>query len=65
MLIRIALAVVLVLATWNPAGISYVQWALSGGGAIDAGKALVGLLLLAGWILCVRATWVSLGALGW
>ena len=64
MLIRIALAVVLVLATWNPAGISYVQWALSGGGAIDAGKALVGLLLLAGWILCVRATWVSLGALG-
>ena len=64
MLIRIALAVVLVVATWNPAGISYVQWALSGGGAIDAGNALVGLLLLAGWILCVRATWVSLGALG-
>ena len=34
------------------------------GGMTDAGKALVGLLLLAGWILCVRATWVSLGALG-
>jgi hypothetical protein len=64
LLTRIALAVVLVLATWNPTGISYVQWALAGGGAIDAGKALVGLLLLAGWILCVRATWVSLGALG-
>jgi len=64
LLIRIALAVVLVLATWNPAGISYVQWALADGGTIDAGKALVGLLLLAGWILCVRATWVSLGALG-
>jgi hypothetical protein len=28
MLIRIVLAVALVLATWNPAGVSYVQWAL-------------------------------------
>lgn len=64
MLIRIVLAVALVLATWNPAGVSYVQWALVDTGAFNAGKALVGVLVLAGWILCVRATWVSLGALG-
>lgn len=64
MLIRIAFAVALVLATWNPAGVSYVQWALADTGAFNAGKALVGVLVLAGWILCVRATWVSLGALG-
>ena len=64
MLIRIVLAVALVLATWNPAGVSYAQWALVDTGAFNAGKALVGVLVLAGWILCVRATWVSLGALG-
>ncbi len=63
-LVRIVLAVALVLATWNPAGWSYAQWALSGAGGIDATKSLVGLLLLCGWILCLRATWVSLGALG-
>ena len=63
-LVRIVLAVALVLATWNPAGWSYAQWALSGAGGIDATKSLVGLLLLGGWILCLRATWVSLGALG-
>lgn len=63
-LVRIVLAVALVLATWNPAGWSYAQWALAGSGEIDATKALVGLLLLGGWILCLRATWVSLGAVG-
>jgi hypothetical protein len=64
MLIRIVLAVLLVLATWNPSGWSYVQWALTDRSALDATKALVGLLLLAGWVLCVRATWVSLGSIG-
>ena len=64
LLIRIALAVALELATWNPAGLSYVHWALVDTAAFGAGKALAGVLVLAGWILCVRATWVSLGALG-
>ncbi|MEO8486695.1 MAG: DUF6524 family protein [Betaproteobacteria bacterium] len=64
MLVRILFAVVLVLATWNPAGVSYVQWALIDTSTFDATKALCGVLLLAGWILCVRATWVSLGAMG-
>ena len=64
LLVRVALAVVLVLATWNPTGYSYVQWAMTGAGPIDASKALVGLLLLGGWLLCLRATWVSLGAIG-
>ena len=61
-LIRIAVAVALVAATWNPTGTSYVHWALAG--PFDATKALVGALLLAGWVMCVRATWVSLGAIG-
>lgn len=64
MLVRILFAVILVLVTWNPAGVSYVQWALIDTSTIDATKALVGVLLLAAWILAVRATWVSLGILG-
>ena len=64
MLVRILFAVILVIATWNPAGVSYVQWALIDTSTFDATKALVGVLLLAGWILAVRATWVSLGFMG-
>lgn len=63
MLVRILFAVAVVLATWNPSGWSYLQWVQDGGG-IDATKALVGVLLLGGWLLCLRATWVSLGAVG-
>jgi hypothetical protein len=64
MLVRILFAVILVLATWNPAGVSYVQWALIDTSSFDATRALVGVVLLAAWILCVRATWVSLGLMG-
>lgn len=64
LLLRVALAVAVVLATWNPAGWSYVQWALTGEGGLTASKALVGVVLLGAWILCLRATWVSLGAIG-
>jgi hypothetical protein len=53
-----------VVATWNPTGCSYVQWALIDTSTFDATKALVGVLLLAGWIMAVRATWVSLGLMG-
>ena len=41
---RAPLAVALVLATWNPAGVSYAQWALVDTGAFNAGKALVGVI---------------------
>ena len=64
MLVRILFAVILVVATWNPAGVSYVEWALIDTSTFDATKALVGVLLLAGWIMAVRATWVSLGLMG-
>lgn len=61
---RILLAVVLVLLTWNPSGSSYVDWALRDRAAFDAVKAFFGVLLLVGWAFCLRAAWVSLGALG-
>ena len=61
---RIVVAVLLVLATWNPSGWSYADWALRDASTFDAVKAFVGVLLLAGWVFCLRAAWVSLGALG-
>ena len=64
MLVRILFAVILVVATWNPAGVSYVQWSLIDTSTFDATKALVGVLLAAAWLLCIRATWVSLGLMG-
>jgi hypothetical protein len=61
-------AAVLVFATFNPTGWSYAHWALGSGEAFGAGgvplKILVGLLLLGGFAVYFRATWLSLGLLG-
>ncbi|HEY8243923.1 MAG TPA: DUF6524 family protein [Casimicrobiaceae bacterium] len=64
MILRIFFALAIVIATWNPTGWSYVQWALIDTSTFDATKALVGVLLLAAWLMCIRATWVSLGLMG-
>ena len=64
LLTRIAFAVALVLLTWNPSQWSYVEWALRDRSTFDAVKAFCGVLLLGGWVFCVRTAWVSLGALG-
>ena len=64
LLTRIAFAIALVLLTWNPTTWSYVEWALRDRSAFDAVKAFCGVLLLGGWIFCVRSAWVSLGAIG-
>jgi hypothetical protein len=61
---RTLFAIVLVLATWNPSGWSYVDWALRDYSTFDAVKAFFGLVLAAGWVVCLRAAWVSLGAIG-
>jgi hypothetical protein len=61
---RTLLAIALVLLTWNPSGWSFVDWALRDAAALDAVKAFFGVVLLAGWVFCLRAAWVSLGALG-
>jgi len=61
---RVLFAVALVLLTWNPSGWSYVDWALRDRAAFDAVKAFFGVLLFGGWVFCVRAAWVSLGAVG-
>jgi hypothetical protein len=61
---RVALAMVLVLLTYNPTGYSYFHWALTDFTTFSAVKALAGALLLAGWVFYLRAGLSSLGWLG-
>lgn len=59
-------ALVLVLATWNPSGYSYVGWVRHAMGAdgLSAAHFLVGAVLVAGWVVFGVATRNSLGSLG-
>jgi hypothetical protein len=60
---RMAFAVALVLLTFNPSGYSFYHWVL--GAQVDvAAKALAGVALLIGWVVCLRTAFVALGALG-
>ena len=63
-LLRWLAALVLVFVTFNPWGVSYVHWALAADGGSIPLKILAGLLLLAGFAVYFRATWVALGLMG-
>jgi uncharacterized protein DUF6524 len=62
--LRLIGAVGVVLLTYNPAGYSFYHWALRDLANITALKAFAGTLLLVAWVICVRAAFVSLGAIG-
>lgn len=62
--LRFLFALVLVLATFNPTGYSYFHWIATDFPAIDAVKALAGVVLLIGWVVFLTATLRSLGAIG-
>ena len=62
--LRIGAALVLVLATFNPTDYSYLRWALRDVSNFTPLQALLGLLLLAGWVLYVRAALHALGLVG-
>jgi len=63
-LLRVVAALALVLLSFNPSGWSYHHWAMTDIGAFSPVKAIVGALLLAAWVLYVRAAFHSLGVLG-
>jgi hypothetical protein len=75
-LVRWALALILVFATFNPSGYSYYHWVLpmlseaQAGGGGESGatnlalKALAGIVLLIGYVVYLRATWRSIGPIG-
>lgn len=63
---RWAAALLLVFATYNPAGYSWFHWAKSAfeGEGLGPGHYFVGVILVAGWAIFLIATERSLGALG-
>ncbi|MGZ8216671.1 DUF6524 family protein [Methylomagnum sp.] len=63
-LLRFLMSLILVFATWNPSGWSYVHWLLNMLPNVTAGLAFAGVVLLIGWILFLHATLDSLGVLG-
>jgi len=60
--LRYAIALVLVFVTYNPSEYSWVHWLNSDVALVY--KAASGIVLLIGWVMFLRATWNSLGALG-
>src|SRR5690554_3397389 len=54
---------VLVISTYNPSDYSYISWVLSERSFTPL-IAILGLILLTGWIIYVRATFMSMGWLG-
>ncbi len=50
----------LVFATWNPLGYSYVDWLFSNDGSLASAKAVVGAFLLATYLIYLRVTWLAL-----
>jgi hypothetical protein len=62
--LRVVLALALVLVTFNPGGWSFYHWLTAPPAGITAVKAFAGLLLLIGWLVCLRTAYVALGLVG-
>ncbi len=62
--VRIVLALVLVLITFNPSGWSFYHWITAPPAGITAVKAFAGVLLLIGWLVCLRTAYVAIGLVG-
>lgn len=68
LLARLLMPLVLVYASWNPSGRSFYHWVIEpvfdGTFRIGPLQVLVALLLIAGWVVVLQATFRSLGAGG-
>ena len=63
-LLRIVFAVALVLLTFNPSGHSFYHWLTGPPPGITALKAFAGVLLVIGWVMCLRTAFIALGMIG-
>ena len=61
---RWVFALLLVFGTYNPTDFSYVSWLTSRGVEFGPLIFIVGIVLLIGWIIYLRATFLSMGWLG-
>lgn len=62
--IRFLFAVVLVFATFNPSGYSYIHWLFETITSPTPWLALAGVALVIGWVIYIRASLRSLGPIG-
>ncbi|MCV2353762.1 DUF6524 family protein [Paucibacter sp. B2R-40] len=62
--VRVVLGIALVLVTYNPSGHSFYHWLTAPPPEFNAPKAIAGVLLLIGWVVCLRTAYVALGLLG-
>lgn len=62
--IRFLIALVLVFASYNPSGYSFFDWVLQENSGNIAFKIFVGVVLIIGWAIYIRATRRSLGIIG-
>jgi hypothetical protein len=63
-IVRMALAIALVLLTYNPSGHSFYHWLTAPPVGITPTKALAGVALIIGWVVCLRTAYVALGLIG-
>lgn len=64
-LLRLGVALVLVFSSYNPEGYSYYHWAIEQlPNEMTVLKAFIGVVLLVGWTVFLRATIHSLGLIG-
>jgi hypothetical protein len=61
---RFLFALLVAGATYNPTGYSFYAWAERTGWAWRPPLVFVGVVLLIGWVICLRATLRSIGGLG-
>jgi len=62
--IRFSIALILVFATYNPSGYSFYDWVLQENSGNIAFKIFIGVVILIGWAIYIRATRRSLGMIG-
>lgn len=62
--VRFIFAIIVVFATYNPEGASYYHWVSDALPQFSVLKAFIGVILLIGWVILIRATLGSLGAIG-
>ncbi len=61
---RIAFAMLLVLATFNPSGHSYIHWVAGAFPHVTPAQAVVGIALLVLWVFLWRSMMQAIGSLG-
>ncbi len=62
--VRFIFATIIVFATYNPEGASYYHWISDALPQFSVLKAFIGVILLIAWMILIRATLGSLGAIG-